>query len=98
MTTPNAEYQKSIQWIVDGRLKLLKDQFAEESFMLGSQLIEMGYLQCLRDVLSYGELPKVWLDKINTTLAQINSRTARIPINHINPEEVPLKSSESDPI
>lgn len=66
--TPNAEYKQSIE----NRIRKLEDFINErclnDNEMYASYQRDLGYLHCLRDILSYGEPSKLILDRISTTL------------------------------
>lgn len=65
--TSNSEYQKSIEEVVRG----LMAKMSEDINL--SAIKNYGYLDCLITILSYGELPKLYLDKITQTLIKMEA-------------------------
>lgn len=74
--TPNAEYQQSIEKriaVLENQISDSIDRIGDDSPLYPQQQRDLGYLHCLRDILSYGEPAKIVLDNISATLINMES-------------------------
>lgn len=65
----NAEYQASVHT----KLRQIQDKIIDrlegpDNLSYAQDQRDIGYLHCLNVILSYGELPKMYLDRISKTL------------------------------